>query len=235
MIPIRVLIVGAGLIAYGCAYSALKEGCSVFIADHTTEFGLPNVWPSLLKNKENIPLNFETERGFEGKDDGYRHEWIMKSMNIQLAKKGVVLLNKARIVSSDKTLNGFNVHLKGASQIEGDQVFDVVVDTTKDTWIPWAKQHCLTDVSIRYNVQCESATGFLHLDTEVDQFPDSQLQLERYDGLIESWYSGEKESTNTKILEIMSTNLPIDQDMWSCDQRFLNGMNLWEEQMEMNE
>ena len=85
MIPIRVLIVGAGLIAYGCAYSALKEGYSVFIADHTTEFGLPNVWPSLLKNKENIPLNFETERGFEGKEEGYRHEWIMKSMNIILA------------------------------------------------------------------------------------------------------------------------------------------------------
>ena len=234
MIAIRVLIVGAGLIAYGCAYSALKDGCTVFIADHSTEFGLPNVWPSLVLDRENIPLNFETEQGFEGKEKGYRHEWIMKSMNIQLAKKGVVLLNKTRVVSSEKSLNRFNVHLKGASQIEGAQVFDVVVDTTKDTWIPWAKPHNLTDVSIRYNVQRELATGFLHIDTEVDQFPNTQLQLERYDGLIESWYSGPTESSNTKILEIMPTNLPVDQKMWSCDQRFLNGMNLWEQLMEMN-
>ena len=234
MITIRVLIVGAGLVAYGCAYSALKEGCTVFIADHSTEFGLPNVWPSLIKNKENIPLDFETERGFEGNEAGYRHEWIMKSMNIQLAKKGVTLLNKARIVFSKKSPDGFNVQLKGASQIEGDRVFDVVVDTTKDTWIPWAKQHNLSDASIRYDVQCGLATGFLHLDTEADYFSNTQLQLERYDGLIESWYTGEKESSNTKILEIMPTNLPIDQEMWSCDQRFLNGMNLWEGLKEMN-
>lgn len=234
MITIRVLIVGAGLVAYGCAYSALKEGCTVFIADHSTEFGLPNVWPSLIKNKENIPLNFETERGFEGNEAGYRHEWIMKSMNIQLAKMGVTLLNKARIVFSNKSPDGFNVQLKGACQIEGDRVFDVVVDTTKDTWIPWAKQHNLSNVSIRYDVQCGLATGFLHLDTEADYFSNTQLQLERYDGLIESWYTGEKESSNTKILEIMPTNLPIDQEMWSCDQRFLNGMNLWEGLKEMN-
>jgi thioredoxin reductase len=60
VIPVRVLIVGAGLIAYGCVYSALKEGNKVFVADHNTEFGLPNVWPSLLHNRDNIPLNFAT-------------------------------------------------------------------------------------------------------------------------------------------------------------------------------
>ena len=234
MILIRILIVGAGLIAYGCAYGALKEGFKVYIADHSTEFGLPNIWPSLLHHRDNIPLNFETEQGFEGKDTGFRHEWIMKSMNIQLAKQGVFLLNKTRIASSTKCPEGFLVNLKGASQMEGEHIFDIVVDTTNDTWIPWAKHHNLTDVSIRYDVECEFATGFLHIETETDNFSDATLQLERFDGLTESWYSGEKESTNTKILEIMPTNLPIDQDMWSCDQRFLNGMNLWEELMEMN-
>ena len=234
MISIRILIVGAGLIAYGCVFSALKEGNKVFVADHSTEFGLPNVWPSLLHNRENIPLNFETEQGFEGKDTGFRHEWIMKSMNIKFAKQGVILLNKARIVSSLKSPGGFRVHLKGASQIEGEHVFDMVIDTTKDTWIPWAKQHNLTDVSIRYDVERKSATGFLHIDTEVENFSDAQLQLERYDGLIESWYRGQKESSNPKIIEIMPTNLPVDQDMWSCEQRFLNGMNLWKKLMEMD-
>ena len=119
MIPIRILIVGAGLIAYGCTYSALKEGYRVFIADHSTEFGLPNIWPSLLHNRQDIPLNFETEQGFEGKETGYRHEWIMKSMNIQLAKRGVILLNKTRITSSVKSSEGILVNLKGASQMEG--------------------------------------------------------------------------------------------------------------------
>ena len=234
MISIRILIVGAGLIAYGCAYSALKDGYKVFIADHSTEFGLPNLWPSLLHNRQNIPLNFETEQGFEGKDTGYRHEWIMKSMNIKLAKRGVILLNKTRITSSSKSTEGILVNLRGASQLEGDHMFDCVVDTTKDTWIPWAKQHNLTDVSIRYDVEREFATGFLHIDTEIDNFSDAELQLDRYDGLTESWYKGQKESTNTKIIEIISTKLPLQTEMWSCDQRFLSGMNLWNELMEMN-
>ena len=229
MISIRILIVGAGLIAYGCAYSALKDGYKVFIADHSTEFGLPNLWPSLLHNRQNIPLNFETEQGFEGKDTGYRHEWIMKSMNIKLAKRGVILLNKTRITSSSKSTEGILVNLRGASQLEGDHMFDCVVDTTKDTWIPWAKQHNLTDVSIRYDVEREFATGFLHIDTEIDNFSDAELQLDRYDGRTESWYKGQKESTNTKIIEIISTKLPLQTEMWSCDQRFLSGMNLWNE------
>ena len=234
MIFIRVLIVGAGLIAYGCAYSAIKEGFKVFIADHSTEFGLPNVWPSLLFNRENIPLDFKTDQGFEGKDSGYRHEWIMKSMNIQLAKQGAILLNKTRIASSVKSEEGFLVNLKGASQLEGEHVFDIVVDTTNDTWIPWAKLHNLTDVSYRYEIERDFATGFLHIDTEIESFSDADLQLERYDGLVESWYSHQKESSNTKILEIMPTQLPTDRKMWSCDQRFSCGMNSWKELMEMN-
>ena len=212
----------------------MNNGYKVFIADHSIEFGLPNVWPSLLHNRDNIPLNFETEQGFEGRDTGYRHEWIMKSMNIQLAKQGVVLLNKARITSSIRSQQGILVNIKGASQMEGEHTFDIVVDTTQDTWIPWAIQHNLTDVSIRYEVEREFATGFLHIDTEIESFSDSELQLERYDGLVESWYGCQKESLNTKILEIIPTKLPLQRKMWSCDQRFSGGMNLWKELMEMN-
>ena len=226
---------GAGLVAYGCAYSALKEGSEVFIADHATEFGLPNVWPSLVENRKTIPLNFETDKGFEGNDQGFRHEWIMKSMNIQLAKRGVVLLNKTRIISSINSPKGMVVHLRGASQIEGEHIFDVVIDTTKDTWIPWAQEHNLTDVSIRYDVKRKASTGFLHLDTECNNFSDAHLQLERYDGTIESWYTEKHESSNPKILEIMSTKLPVKRKMWSCDQRFLKGMSLWDELMELTQ
>ena len=58
MILIRILIVGAGLIAYGCAYEALKEGFKVHIADHSTEFGLPNIWPSLLHDRARYTTQF---------------------------------------------------------------------------------------------------------------------------------------------------------------------------------
>ena len=118
--------------------------------------------------------------------------------------------------------------------MEGEHTFDIVVDTTQDTWIPWAIQHNLTDVSIRYEIEREFATGFLHIDTEIENFSDSELQLERYDGLVESWYGGQKESLNTKILEIIPTKLPLQREMWSCDQRFSSGMNLWKELTEMN-
>lgn len=235
MIPIKTLIVGAGLVAYGCAYSALRDGSEVFIADHSTEFGLPNIWPSLVENRYAIPLDFETERGFEGNEMGFRHEWIMKSMNIELAKKGVILLNKTRIVSSTNLPQGILVHLKGASQIEGEHTFDAVIDATNDTWIPWSRAHDLSAVSIRYDVKRKLSTGYLHLDTEVEKFSDADLQLERYDGTIESWYSEHHESSNTKILEIMPTKLPIDRKMWSCDQRFLKGMGLWNELMELTQ
>ena len=54
----NISIVGAGLVAYGCAYSALQEEHEVYIADHAIEFGLPNVWPSVLLDRQSIPLLF---------------------------------------------------------------------------------------------------------------------------------------------------------------------------------
>ena len=76
----------------------------------------------------------------------------------------------ASITSSVKSSEGILVNLKGASQMEGEHMFDFVVDTTNDTWIPWAKQHHLTDVSIRYDIEREFATGFLHIDNEIENF-----------------------------------------------------------------
>ena len=85
----KVLIVGAGIVAYGCAYSAINAGHEVHIVDHSIEFGLPNVWPSVLLDHQSIPLSFSTDQGFEGTSSAYRHEWIMKGMSIELAKLGV--------------------------------------------------------------------------------------------------------------------------------------------------
>ena len=61
-----VLIVGAGLVAYGCAYAALQDGHKVHVADHSIEFGLPNMWPSVLLDRDSIPLSFSTDQNFEG-------------------------------------------------------------------------------------------------------------------------------------------------------------------------
>ena len=78
----KVLIVGAGLVAFGCAYSAIQDSHEVYVVDHSIEFGLPNVWPSVLFNRESIPLTFSTDQQFEGTDSAFRHEWIMKGMSI---------------------------------------------------------------------------------------------------------------------------------------------------------
>ena len=80
----NVLIVGAGLVAYGCAYAALQDGHKVHVADHSIEFGLPNMWPSVLLDRDSIPLSFSTDQNFEGSDSSFRHEWIMKGMSCLL-------------------------------------------------------------------------------------------------------------------------------------------------------
>ena len=224
----NVLIVGAGLVAYGCAYAALQDGYKVQVADHPIEFGLPNTWPSVLLERNSIPLSFSTDQNFEGSDNSFRHEWIMKGMSIELARLGAEYLHRTRIVSSVQDNNGvFSVELTGAGQQNGMFEYDKVIDTTQDTWIPWAKPHNISEASNIYHVEREEAIGYVHLQSSIDDFNDAIYQIHREDGLLESWYQGDHTTTNLKVIEIISTMLPVNHALWDCSVRFQTGMKLW--------
>ena len=224
----NVLIVGAGLVAYGCAYAALQDGYKVQVADHPIEFGLPNTWPSVLLERNSIPLSFSTDQNFEGSDNSFRHEWIMKGMSIELARLGAELLHRTRIVSSVQDNNGvFSVELTGAGQQNGMFEYDKVIDTTQDTWIPWAKPHNISEASNIYHAEREEAIGYVHLQSSTGDFNDAIYQIHREDGLLESWYQGNHTTTNLKVIEIISTMLPVNHALWDCSVRFQTGMKLW--------
>lgn len=230
MTRLRILIVGAGLVGYGCAYSAIQDGHEVTIVDHSIEFGLPNVWPSVLFDRQSIPLSFATDQQFEGIDSAFRHEWIMKGMSIELAKQGVQFSHRTRVISTTKTTDErYDVDLIGAGQITGLQTYDVLIDTIQDTWIPWATPHQISNPTHVYTVDRKEATGFVHLQNHNADFQDSVYQIDRQDGLSESWYVGNHESKNRKIIEVISTMLPVDHALWDCAQRFQYGSNLWKE------
>lgn len=224
----NVLIVGAGLVAYGCAYAALQDGYKVQVADHPIEFGLPNTWPSVLLERNSIPLSFSTDQNFEGSDNSFRHEWIMKGMSIELARLGAEYLHRTRIVSSVQDNNGvFSVELTGAGQQNGMFEYDKVIDTTQDTWIPWAKPHNISEASNIYHAEREKAIGYVHLQSSTGDFNDAIYQIHREDGLLESWYQGDHTTTNLKVIEIISTMLPVNHALWDCSVRFQTGMKLW--------
>ena len=224
----RILIVGAGLVAYGCAYAAQRDGHTVDIVDHSIEFGLPNMWPSVLLERDSIPLSFSTDQKFEGSDNSFRHEWIMKGMSIALATLGVKFSHRTRILESNLGDNGlYDVHCIGAGQRNGAVSYDKVIDTTQDTWIPWAKPHNISDSSIVYQVERQTATGYVHLQSNTTEFQDAIYQIHRHDGLSESWYQGNHTTTNRKVIEIISTMLPVNHALWDCSERFQTGMKLW--------
>ena len=224
----NVLIVGAGLVAYGCAYAALQYGHKVHVADHSIEFGLPNMWPSVLLERDSIPLSFSTDQNFEGSDSSFRHEWIMKGMSIELARLGAEYLHRTRIVSSVQENSGlYNVEFIGAGQQNGIFEYDRVIDTTQDTWIPWAKSHNISEVSNTYHVERKGAVGYVHLQSNTSEFNDAIYQIHRHDGLSESWYQGDHTTTNRKVIEIISTMLPVNHALWDCSVRFQTGMKLW--------
>ena len=224
----NVLIVGAGLVAYGCAYAALQDGYKVQVADHPIEFGLPNTWPSVLLERNSIPLSFSTDQNFEGSDNSFRHEWIMKGMSIELARMGAEYLHRTRIVSTVQDNNGvFSVELTGAGQQNGMFEYDKVIDTTQDTWIPWAKPHNISEASKIYHAEREEAIGYVHLQSSIGDFNDAIYQIHREDGLLESWYQGNHTTTNLKVIEIISTMLPVNHALWDCSVRFQTGMKLW--------
>ena len=224
----KILIVGAGIVAYGSAFAALNDGHEVDIVDHSIEFGLPNVWPSVLLDRNSIPLSFSTDQQFEGFGSSFRHEWIMKGMSIELARLGAEYLHRTRIVSSVQENNGlYSVELIGAGQQNGVFEYDKVIDTTQDTWIPWAKPHNISQVSNTYHVEREEAVGYVHLQSNTCDFNDAIYQIHRQDGLSESWYQGDHTTTSRKVIEIISTVLPVNHALWDCSMRFQTGMKLW--------
>ena len=224
----KILIVGAGLVAYGCAYAVLQDGHEAHVADHSIEFGLPNMWPSVLLERDSIPLSFSTDQNFEGSENSFRHEWIMKGMSIELATLGAVFFHRTRILSSDQGNNGmYNVDFIGAGQQNGKYSYDKVIDTTQDTWIPWAKPHNIPNSSNTYRVERQAATGYVHLQSDTAEFKDAIYQIHRNDGLSESWYQGDHTTTNRKVIEIISTMLPVNHALWDCSERFQTGMKIW--------
>jgi hypothetical protein len=224
----NVLIVGAGLVGYGCAYAALQDGYKAHVADHSIEFGLPNMWPSVLFNRNSIPLSFSTDQNFEGSDNSFRHEWVMKGMSIELARLGAEFLHRTRVDSSTQEDNGrYKVEFIGAGQQNGVFEYDKVIDTTQDTWIPWAKPHNISEVSNTYHVEREEAIGYVHLQSNTGDFNNAIYQIHREDGLLESWYQGDHTTTNRKVIEIISTMLPVNHALWDCSVRFQTGMKLW--------
>ena len=223
----KVLIVGAGLVAYGCAYAAFQDGYKVQVADHSIEFGLPNMWPSILLERDSIPLSFSTDQNFEGSNNSFRHEWIMKGMSIELARLGVEYLHRTRVVSSIQDSKGFFVELIGGGQQNGVFEYDKVIDTTQDTWIPWAKPHNISEVSSKSHVDREEAIGYVHLQSKTSDFSNAIYRIDRHDGLSESWYQGDHTTTNRKVIEIISTMLPVNHALWDCSVRFQTGMKLW--------
>ena len=224
----NVLIVGAGLVGYGCAYAVLQDGYKVHVADHSIEFGLPNMWPSVLFNRNSIPLSFSTDQNFEGSDNSFRHEWVMKGMSIELARLGAEYLHRTRVVSSTQENNGcYKVEFIGAGQQNGVFEYDKVIDATQDTWIPWAKPHNISEVSNTYQVEREEAIGYVHLPSNIGEFNNAIYQIHREDGLLESWYQGDHTTTNRKVIEIISTMLPVNHALWDCSVRFQTGMKLW--------
>jgi hypothetical protein len=224
----NVLIVGAGLVGYGCAYAALQDGYKAHVADHSIEFGLPNMWPSVLFNRNSIPLSFSTDQNFEGSDNSFRHEWVMKGMSIELARLGAEFLHRTRVDSSTQEDNGrYKVEFIGAGQQNGVFEYDKVIDTTQDTWIPWAKPHNISEVSNTYHVEREEAIGYVHLQSNTGDFNNAIYQIHREDGLLESWYQGDHTSTSRKVIEIISTMLPVNHALWDCSVRFQTGMKLW--------
>ena len=224
----NVLIVGAGLVGYGCAYAALQNGYKVHVADHSIEFGLPNMWPSVLFNRNSIPLSFSTDQNFEGSNNSFRHEWVMKGMSIELARLGAEYLHRTRVVSSIQENNGcYKVEFIGAGQQNGVFEYDEVIDATQDTWIPWAKPHNFSEVSNTYRVEREEAIGYVHLPSNTGDFNNAIYQIHREDGLLESWYQGDHTTTNRKVIEIISTMLPVNHALWDCSVRFQTGMKLW--------
>ncbi len=226
----KVLIVGAGLVAYGCAYAALQDGFKVHVVDHSIEFGLPNVWPSVLLERDSIPLSFSTDQEFEGSNNSFRHEWVMKGMSIELARLGAVFFHRTRVLSSNQLEDGlYSVDFIGAGQRNGKSEYDKVIDTTQDTWIPWANPHNISNPSNTYLVERQEATGYVHLQSNTVEFQDAIYQIHRHDGLTESWYQSKHSSTNRKIIEIISTMLPVNHALWDCSARFQTGMNLWGE------
>ena len=152
----------------------------------------------------------------------------MKGMSIELARLGADYLHRTRIVSSVQDNNGqYNVEFIGAGQQNGIFEYDRVIDATQDTWIPWAKPHNISMVSNTYHVEREEAVGYVHLQSNTSEFNDAIYQIHRHDGLSESWYQGDHTTTNRKVIEIISTMLPVNHALWDCSVRFQTGMKLW--------
>ena len=105
--------------------------------------------------------------------------------------------------------------------------YDKVIDTTQDTWIPWAKPHNISEASNIYHAEREEAIGYVHLQSSTGDFNDAIYQIHREDGLLESWYQGDHTTTNLKVIEIISTMLPVNHALWDCSVRFQTGMKLW--------
>ena len=100
-----------------------------------------------------------------------------------------------------------------------------MIDTTQDTWIPWAKPHNISEVSNTYmwNEKKLLVRTFTvkHIDlmTQFTKFIDTmdfRILVPRRS------YNNQSEGYRN-----ISTMLPVNHALWDCSVRFQTGMKLW--------
>ena len=79
----------------------------------------------------------------------------------RIGKIGAEYLHRTRIVSSVQETTVFT--MLNSLELDNKMGFeyDKVIDTTQDTWIPWAKPHNISEVSNTYHVEREEAVGYV--------------------------------------------------------------------------
>jgi len=223
----NVVLIGGTVEALLLAHH-LQEHHRVFLVEIEAELGLPVLHPGrviqqdlldayMTKEQQSFLLLSPNPQGW-----GCRWDWVLKHLAANIARKGVMCFTRTRVLSCTKQGEQYSLEISSSERtLPTHLIADrVVLMNQPNASGPGKRRHCFEPhqpVLFPWTDTTEW-TGGTVLDDDAEHAPQTDLRLQRGDGLTELWWKGKLRWDPPRgFFESSTVVLPSNVDELSFD------------------
>ncbi|MDC3070210.1 hypothetical protein OA314_00560 [bacterium] len=231
-------IIGSNLIGLLCA-DILSSSNQITIIDSELELGFPASFPGTSNNSnilENILQNQDQHNLFKLiriNEINFRTEWLCKLITHKMAKNGVIIYNRTRVIEFKEKENYIVIYTSG-SDINPQQLrFDIVIDLSEYSLVSLGELKHENNYSsgkfINPKIPVKDFFVGICLIRDLTELKEYHLALERQDDLAEVWYiEGKEQFPNNGWIESKRVAAYYDKKLMVLDDYYDKAVELAE-------
>ena len=231
-------IIGSNLVGLLCA-DILSSNNQITIIDSELELGFPASFPGTsndLDILENILQNQDQHNLFKlikNSTINFRTEWLCKLITHKIAKNGVIVYNRTRVIESKEKEENIVIYTSGSDINPHHLQFDIVIDLSEYSLVSLGdlkhENYQSSSKLIKPKLPVKDFFVGICLIRDLPELKEYHLALERQDNLVEVWYvEGSEQFPNNGWIESKHVSAYYDNKLMVLDDYYDKAVELAE-------